>query len=57
MTRLTKRRLDAMANALGAMLAGEDNQGDWDEGVKREDLEAAERWVCEQLRKREKAND
>lgn len=56
MTRLTKRRLDAMANALGAMLAGEDNQGDWDEDVKREDLEAAEQWVREQLRKREKAN-
>ncbi len=56
MTRLTKRRLDAMANALGAMLAGEDNQGDWDQDVTREDLEAAEQWVCEQLRKREKVN-
>ena len=50
--RLTMRRLAAMDNALSAMLAGEDNTGDWSEEVTRADLEAASDWVSEQMRKR-----
>jgi hypothetical protein len=52
MTRLTKRRLLAMENALSAMLAGEPHQGDWGESVEPGDLEAALNWVSEQLEKR-----
>jgi hypothetical protein len=57
MVRLTKRRLEAISNALSAMLAGEDHQGDWGEDVSRADLEAAEDWVSQQLAKREKAGE
>lgn len=53
MSRLTKRRLIAMDNALSAMLAGEDHEGDWAEEVSRSDLEGAHDWVSEQLRKRQ----
>lgn len=54
MARLTLKRLLAMDNALSAMLAGEDNAGDWDEDVTRDDLEGASTWVAEQIRKRQK---
>ena len=54
MTRLTKRRLDAMLSAVVAMLAGE-GEGDA-EGVNFADLEAAADWISEQLRKRESRN-
>ena len=53
MSRLTKRRLVAMDNALSAMLAGDDHEGDWAEGVCRSDLEGALDWVSQQLRKRQ----
>ncbi|WP_293827174.1 hypothetical protein [uncultured Brevundimonas sp.] len=55
MARLTLRRLNAMDNALSAMLAGEDNTGDWDEAVTRADLEAASEWVSAQINKRQAA--
>lgn len=55
MARLTLRRLNAMDNALSAMLAGEDNTGDWDDAVTRDDLEAASEWVSAQIAKREAA--
>ena len=51
--RLTKRLLEAMSAALCAMLAGEENQGDWPEDLPRQDLEDAETWVSNQLSKRE----
>lgn len=54
MTRLTRRRLEAMSAALGAMLAGDANEGDWPEDVSEEDMDSAHSWVLEQLRKREK---
>lgn len=54
MTRLTKRRLEAMSAALGAMTAGEQGEGDWPEEISAEDAEAAHSWVVEQLVKREK---
>lgn len=41
-----------MDNALSAMLAGEDNTGDWSAEVTRADLEAASDWVSEQMQKR-----
>ena len=50
--RLTKRLLEAMSAALSAMLAGEDNQGDWPEDLPRRDLEDADRWIAQQLAKR-----
>ena len=55
MARLTLRRLNAMDNALSAMLAGEDNTGDWGETVTRDDLEAASEWVSAQINKRQAA--
>lgn len=54
MTRLTKKRLEAMQNAISAMLSGEQGEGDWDPDVSREALEAADDWVNEKLRKLEK---
>lgn len=50
--RLTKRLLEAMECALGAMLAGPDHEGDWPEDMPRRDLDDAETWVAEQLAKR-----
>lgn len=55
MARLTLRRLIAMDNALSAMLAGEDGDGDWDPAVTRGDLEGASAWVTAQIIKRESA--
>jgi hypothetical protein len=52
MTRLTKRRLEAMQGALSAMLAGYEGEGDWPEGVSRDDMDAALSWVFEQLERR-----
>ena len=53
MTRLTKRRLEAMMTALTSMIAGYDPDQQGDAGDTRiEDLEAAADWVAEQLRKR-----
>ncbi len=57
MTRLTMKRLLAMDNALSAMLAGEDNTGDWDEAVTRADLEGASEWVSAQIAKRGRKAD
>lgn len=54
MARLTMKRLLAMDNALSAMLAGEDNTGDWDEAVTRADLDGASEWVTHQIAKRER---
>lgn len=53
--RLTKRLLEAMDAALGAMLAGPEGEGDWPENLPRRDLEDAETWVAAQLAKREAA--
>lgn len=50
--RLTKRVLNAMDNAVTAMLSGEEGEGDWDPEVSRWDLENAQEWVGEQLAKR-----
>lgn len=51
--RLTLRRLRAIEGALNAMMAGEAYEGDWPDGVTAEDMEAAWRWACEQIDKRE----
>lgn len=57
MTRLTKRRLEAMMTALTSMIAGWDGEQQGDAGdTPIEDLEGAADWVAEQLRKREKAH-
>lgn len=37
----TVRRCEAALNAVNAMLAGEDGEGDWDPDHTREDLDAA----------------
>lgn len=50
MTRLTKRRLEALQSAAVAMLAGE-GEGDA-EDVDFKDLDAAADWISEQLAKR-----
>lgn len=55
MTRLTLPRLRAMENALSAMLAGADHEGDWCPSVSRDDMEAAEAWVGEQIARRKRA--
>jgi hypothetical protein len=48
---LTKRRLEAIREALNARLAGEiDNEGD--SGIKREDYKAALEWAREQIDRR-----
>lgn len=52
MAKLTKRLLEAMDSALGAMLAGIEGEGDWPEDLPRRDLEDAESWVSAQLAKR-----
>lgn len=48
MTRLTKRRLEAITEALTSKLAGELDSAD----LTREDYEAAQAWADEQLEKR-----
>lgn len=40
MKRWTKRRLDAVINAVTAMLAGEEGEGDWDPKYSSEDMHA-----------------
>lgn len=58
--RLTLRRLRAMENAVSAMEAGEQGEGDWDPDISREDMEAALEWVVQQIskrREREREND
>lgn len=52
-TPLTLRRLLAMQGAVCAMNAGAENEGDWPEGVTRDDMDAAENWISEQIAKRE----
>lgn len=54
MTRLTLPLLRAMEAALSAMLAGEEGEGDWPEGMSGDDVEQAHNWVCEQINKRER---
>jgi len=39
--KLTQRQLKAAISAINAMLAGEDNTGDWPNEVTRRDLEGA----------------
>lgn len=39
-TRWTKKRLEAVINAVTAMLAGEEGEGDWDPSHSAEDLQA-----------------
>ena len=54
MARLTKRRLDAIIEALNSRLAGELNAefgDDW-KGPKHEDYEAAKEWAEEEWRRR-----
>ncbi len=53
--RLTKRLLRAMDEAVGAMLAGMEGQGDWPDDLPRRDLEDAETWLAAQIAKRELA--
>lgn len=50
--RLTKRLLVAMEEAVTAMLAGIEGQGDWPEGLPRDDLDDAADWIDAQLAKR-----
>lgn len=50
------RRINAALSAVAAMLAGEDNEGDWPEDVTREDLEGALKRLQEETREREKTN-
>lgn len=50
--RLTLRRLEAMRGALASMLAGEVGEGDWPQGAKSEDMQAALDWVAAQIAKR-----
>ena len=52
MTRLTKRRLRAIMDALAARLAGELD----DDELEREDYEAAMDWADNELMRREFAN-
>ena len=52
MARLTKRLLNAMQDALSAMLAGVEGEGDWPKVLPRRDLEDAGDWVSAQLSKR-----
>lgn len=47
--RLTPRQLSAAISAIEAMLAGEENQGDWPEDVSARDLEGASRKLKNQL--------
>lgn len=54
MTRLTLRRLNAMENAVSAMLAHADNEGDWQDDVTRKDLDCAHDWIIEQIKKRDR---
>lgn len=53
--RLTKPLLHAMEDAINAMLAGVEGEGDWPEGVPPEHFERALIWVREQLERREEA--
>jgi hypothetical protein len=39
-TRWTKKRLDAVINAVTAMLSGEEGEGDWDPDNSSKDMEA-----------------
>ena len=39
-TKWTKKRLDAVINAVTAMMAGEEGEGDWDPSHSAEDLQA-----------------
>ena len=55
--RLTVRRLRALDAAATAMAAGMEGEGDWPEGVTREDLDAALDWIDEQLAKRNPATE
>jgi hypothetical protein len=50
--RLTRRLLEAMQAAVTAMLAGQEGEGGWPEDVGRSDLEKAEDWIAEQIRRR-----
>ena len=51
--RLTKRLLNAMSDAVNAMLAGMEGEGDWPEDLPEKDLQDASDWIVAQLRKRE----
>lgn len=52
-TKLTVKRLNAMNEALGFILAG-----DLDEAVaSKEDFEAAQTWVAEEIERRESRRD
>ena len=49
-SRWSHKRLNAAASAVAAMLAGEDNEGDWPEDVTRADLDGALRCLFEMQR-------
>ena len=51
--RLTKRLLNAMDDAVNAMLAGSEGEGDWPEDLPRKDLDEASTWIAAQIRKRD----
>lgn len=51
--RLTKRLLRAMEDAVAAMLAGMEGEGDWPDDLPRADLEDAEDWINAQQSKRD----
>lgn len=47
-TRWTKKRLDAVINAVTAMLAGEEGEGDWDPRHSADDMQAGLRRLQEE---------
>lgn len=51
----TKKRLHAAINALTAMLAGEEGEGDWDPANSEDDMRAALHRLQEELEEREKS--
>jgi hypothetical protein len=48
MTRWTIKRLNAVINAVTAMLAGEEGEGDWDPANSADDLNAGLRRLLEE---------
>lgn len=52
--RLTRRLLEAMSAATGAMGAGMQGEGDWPGDVSRRDMDDAETWIEEQLARRKR---
>lgn len=55
MTRWTIKRLDAVINAITAMLAGEEGEGDWDPAHSADDMQAGLRRMLEERERLQRA--